>query len=208
MSRAASARMAEEIGRVAAAAETSSSSAASLPSSSRWAWPSVLRWIPTSTDRIIAAEKRLLSLVKTRYVQEQVNIGSGPPGSKVRWFRSTSDQPRFINTVTFDSKESSPTLVMVHGYGASQGFFFRNFDALASRFRVIAIDQLGWVDLVDLTSLVKVQKAVLYYGYSSVNVKLKHGSSILSRNGARLKTLVTLFCSVILLEDMLQLSML
>ncbi|XP_020114788.1 probable 1-acylglycerol-3-phosphate O-acyltransferase [Ananas comosus] len=144
MSRAASARMAEEIGRVAAAAETSSSSAASLPSSSRWAWPSVLRWIPTSTDRIIAAEKRLLSLVKTRYVQEQVNIGSGPPGSKVRWFRSTSDQPRFINTVTFDSKESSPTLVMVHGYGASQGFFFRNFDALASRFRVIAIDQLGW----------------------------------------------------------------
>ncbi|GKV46994.1 hypothetical protein SLEP1_g53944 [Rubroshorea leprosula] len=33
---------------------------------------------------------------------------------------------------------------MIHGYAASQGFFFRNFDALASRFRVIAIDQLGW----------------------------------------------------------------
>ncbi|KAK8916725.1 hypothetical protein KSP39_PZI022714 [Platanthera zijinensis] len=83
--------------------------------------------------------------VKTPYVQEQVNIGSGPPGSKVRWFRSCSDESRFINTVTFDSKEGSPTLVMVHGYGASQGFFFRNFDALASRFRVIAIDQLGLV---------------------------------------------------------------
>ncbi|GLT69163.1 hypothetical protein SLA2020_413370 [Shorea laevis] len=107
-------------------------------------WPSVLRWIPTSTDHIIAAEKRLLSLVKTGYVQEQVNIGSGPPGSEVRWFRSASNKPRFINTVTFDSKEGSPTLVMIHGYGASQGFFFRNFDALASRFRVIAIDQLGW----------------------------------------------------------------
>ncbi|KAF5208137.1 1-acylglycerol-3-phosphate O-acyltransferase [Thalictrum thalictroides] len=107
-------------------------------------WPSILRWIPTSTDHIIDSEKRLLSLVKTPYVQEMVNIGSGPPGSKVRWFRSTSDQPRFINTVTFDSKEDSPTLVMVHGYAASQGFFFRNFDALASRFRIIAIDQLGW----------------------------------------------------------------
>ncbi|XP_077220324.1 putative 1-acylglycerol-3-phosphate O-acyltransferase [Tasmannia lanceolata] len=107
-------------------------------------WPFILRWIPTSTDRIIASEKRLLSLVKTPYVQEQVNIGSGPPGSKVRWFRSSSDKPRFINTVTFDSQENSPTLVMVHGYGASQGFFFRNFDALASKFRVIAIDQLGW----------------------------------------------------------------
>ncbi|XP_077246471.1 putative 1-acylglycerol-3-phosphate O-acyltransferase [Tasmannia lanceolata] len=103
-----------------------------------------LRWVPTSTDRVIASEKRLLSLLKTPYVQEQVNIGSGPPGSKVRWFRSSSDKPRFINTVTFNSQENSPTLVMVHGYGASQGFFFRNYDALASKFQVIAIDQLGW----------------------------------------------------------------
>lgn len=81
-------------------------------------------------------------------MQEQVNIGAGPPGSAVRWFRSSSDQPRFINTITFDSRENAPTLVMVHGYGASQGFFFRNFDALAARFRVIAIDQLGSVDAI------------------------------------------------------------
>lgn len=78
-------------------------------------------------------------------MQEQVNIGSGPPGSGIRWFRSVSNEARFINTVTFDSKEDAPTLVMVHGYGASQGFFFRNFDALAARFRVVAIDQLGLV---------------------------------------------------------------
>ncbi|XP_078173362.1 putative 1-acylglycerol-3-phosphate O-acyltransferase [Carex rostrata] len=136
-------KMAEEIRRVAG--ETPSSSSSPSVSQSRWAWPSVLRWIPTSTERIIAAEKRLLSLVKTGYVQEQVNIGSGPPGSKISWFRSTSKEPRFINTVTFDSKESnSPTLVMVHGYGASQGFFYRNFDVLADRFRIVAIDQLGW----------------------------------------------------------------
>ncbi|KAK2398234.1 alpha/beta-Hydrolases superfamily protein [Trifolium repens] len=111
---------------------------------SRGFWPFLRRWIPTSTDHIINAEKRLLSLVKTPYVQEQVNIGSGPPDSRVRWFRSSSNEPRFINTVTFDSKDDSPTLVMVHGYAASQGFFFRNFDALASRFRVVAVDQLGW----------------------------------------------------------------
>ncbi|XP_057469850.1 probable 1-acylglycerol-3-phosphate O-acyltransferase [Actinidia eriantha] len=117
---------------------------ATRSSTTRSLWPAVLRWIPTSTDHIIAAEKRLLSVIKTPYTQEQVNIGSSPPGSKVRWFRSTSDEPRFINTVTFDSKEDAPTLVMVHGYGASQGFFFRNFDALAKHFRVIAIDQLGW----------------------------------------------------------------
>ncbi|XVF63753.1 hypothetical protein PTKIN_Ptkin09bG0111800 [Pterospermum kingtungense] len=131
-------KMAEEVNK----AELRSSPSAIAKS--RWLWPSVLRWIPTSTDHIIAAEKRLLSLVKTPYVQEQVNIGSAPPGSKVRWFRSASNEPRFINTVTFDSKESSPTLVMVHGYAASQGFFFKNFDFLAGRFKVIAIDQLGW----------------------------------------------------------------
>ncbi|OIV96318.1 hypothetical protein TanjilG_09745 [Lupinus angustifolius] len=133
-----SARMAQEIRKNDVGLSSSSSS------SSRRLWPSVLRWIPTSTDHIIDSEKRLLSILKTPYVQEHVNIGSGPPGSKVRWFRSLSNKPRFINTVTFDSKDDSPTLVMVHGYGASQGFFFRNFDALASRFRVIAVDQLGW----------------------------------------------------------------
>ncbi|KAF6169468.1 hypothetical protein GIB67_004749 [Kingdonia uniflora] len=136
--------MAEELNKANVASSTSSSATTDATSRSRWNWPSILRWIPTSTDHIIAAEKRLLSTIKTPYVQEQVNIGSHPPGSNVRWFRSKSDEPRFINTVTFDSKDDSPTLVMVHGYGASQGFFFRNFDALASRFRVIAVDQLGW----------------------------------------------------------------
>ncbi|XP_011074639.1 probable 1-acylglycerol-3-phosphate O-acyltransferase [Sesamum indicum] len=129
--------MAEEITSPPAAAAAATTKRRSL-------WPSLLRWKPTSTDHIIAAEKRLLSLVKTRYKQERVNIGSGPPGSKTRWFRSASDEPRFINTVTFDSEEGSPALVLVHGYGASQGFFFRNFDALAKHFKVIAIDQLGW----------------------------------------------------------------
>ncbi|KAL1312048.1 hypothetical protein HN51_038683 [Arachis hypogaea] len=129
-------KMAEEFGK-SATATTSSTETPRF-------WPSLLRWIPTSTDHIINAEKRLLSLVKTPYVQEKVNIGTGPPNSRVRWFGSVSNEPRFINTVTFDSKDDAPTLVMVHGYAASQGFFFRNFDALANRFRVIAIDQLGW----------------------------------------------------------------
>lgn len=108
-------------------------------------WPRSLRWIPTSKQAIIESERRLLSLLKTPYTQEQVDIGSGPPGSSVRWFRSASAESRYINTVTFENNnKDAPTLVMVHGYGASQGFFFRNFDALASHFRVIAIDQLGW----------------------------------------------------------------
>ncbi|CAM0913869.1 unnamed protein product [Alopecurus aequalis] len=134
---------------MAAAVETSQAStaaeAASLAPRSTWSrCLPVPRWMPTSADRSVAAEKRLLSTLKTGYIQEQINIGSAPPRSKVRWFGSSSDEPRFINTVTFDSKENAPTIVMVHGFGASLGLFFQNFDALASRFRVIAIDQLGW----------------------------------------------------------------
>lgn len=98
-----------------------------------------------STDEVFS--ERLFALVsfplgRTPYVQEQVNIGAGPPGSKHSWFRSVSNEPRFINTITFE-KENAPTLVMVHGYGAAQGFFFRNYDSLAQQFRVLAIDQLG-----------------------------------------------------------------
>ncbi|XP_010530294.1 PREDICTED: 1-acylglycerol-3-phosphate O-acyltransferase-like isoform X2 [Tarenaya hassleriana] len=141
--------MAEEIskdGLRTSADATAGATDYSAAAGSRWnmLWPTALQWAPTSNDHIIAAEKRLLSVAKTPYVQEQVNIGSGPPGSKISWFRSTSNEPRFINTVTFDAKEGSPTLVMIHGFGVSQGFFFRNFHALTSRFRVIAIDQLGF----------------------------------------------------------------
>ncbi|EAZ45393.1 hypothetical protein OsJ_30042 [Oryza sativa Japonica Group] len=54
---------AEGMSTAAAAAEATATAAPAA--GSRWgrAWPSALRWIPTSTDRIIAAEKRLLSIV-------------------------------------------------------------------------------------------------------------------------------------------------
>lgn len=74
-----------------------------------------------------------------------MDIGSGPPGTQSKWFGSSSEDHRFINTVTFNSHEDVPTIVMVHGYGASGGFFFRNFDALSTRFQTIAIDQIGLV---------------------------------------------------------------
>ncbi|KAK1433632.1 hypothetical protein QVD17_10546 [Tagetes erecta] len=67
------------------AEEFNSSAAATATATTRTKkslWPSVLRWIPSSTDHIIDAEKRLLSIVKTPYTQEHVNIGTGPPGSK------------------------------------------------------------------------------------------------------------------------------
>lgn len=45
---------------------SAATSAATNAAKSRWKilWPNSLRWIPTSTDYIIAAEKRLLSILK------------------------------------------------------------------------------------------------------------------------------------------------
>nr|TKW02208.1 hypothetical protein SEVIR_8G231100v2 [Setaria viridis] len=56
---------AEEMGRASASAAMAE--AAPAQAGSRWArvWLPSLRWIPTSTNRIIAAEKQLLSIVTT-----------------------------------------------------------------------------------------------------------------------------------------------
>jgi hypothetical protein len=76
---------AEEMRRASATtavAATAEAAAAEAPAGSRWArlWPPALRWIPTSTDRIIAAEKRLLSVVKyglpPHFVPLQFRTGS------------------------------------------------------------------------------------------------------------------------------------
>jgi hypothetical protein len=58
---------AEEMGRASASAAAAATvEATPAQAGSRWArlWPLSLRWIPTSTDRIITVEKRLLSIVK------------------------------------------------------------------------------------------------------------------------------------------------
>jgi len=56
-------RMAEDLGKSNLESSAAAAVSASTTTSRRF-WPSVLRWIPTSTDHIINSEKRLLSLVK------------------------------------------------------------------------------------------------------------------------------------------------
>lgn len=46
------------------------------------------------------------------------------------------------------SASEKPNLVMVHGYAACLGFYFRNYDTLSQFFNIYAIDQLGWARLV------------------------------------------------------------
>lgn len=126
------------------------------PAGVSW-WPAAfqkIRWQPTSEQELLTAERRLLSLIKTPYELQRVDIGPGSATKgKGRWFGRDAAEPRYINTLTLRGPQgggdaggaaSPPTIVLVHGYGAGQGFFFRNFDFLARHFKVKAIDQLGW----------------------------------------------------------------
>lgn len=54
----------------------------------------------------------------------------------------------FIRTITLSPESPpvppSPPLVMVHGFGAGLGCFFRNFEGLAMKRRLFAFDVLGF----------------------------------------------------------------
>lgn len=56
--------MSEEMGTPAATPTATAAAGATTSTKKKSLWPSLLRWIPTSTDHIISSEKRLLSLVK------------------------------------------------------------------------------------------------------------------------------------------------
>ncbi|GBG91879.1 hypothetical protein CBR_g53937 [Chara braunii] len=109
-----------------------------------------LSWTPTSHKELQSAEQRLLKLLKTPYVKRDVDIGPDPiaKAAKSQWFGGSAPaKSRYLNTISFESEqqqEGLPTLVCVHGYGAGLGFFFRNFDSLAQRFRLHALDLIGW----------------------------------------------------------------
>ncbi|XP_052486133.1 probable 1-acylglycerol-3-phosphate O-acyltransferase [Gossypium raimondii] len=133
--------MAEQI----SIAKCPSSKSTTTVSRRRSLWPSVLRWIPTSIDHILASEKRLLSLVKTSYVQEHVNIGSGPSGSKIRWFRSSSNSPRvsFLRALII-SPNISRSLPLI-SLGKQEAPFVLKLNCTSDNFDSIS-SQLGWTE--------------------------------------------------------------
>ncbi|MEW5304929.1 MAG: hypothetical protein WDW36_007503 [Sanguina aurantia] len=49
----------------------------------------------------------------------------------------------FLHTIVGGPPSSSPPIVMMPGYAAGTGFFYRNFESLCSRFRVYSVDWLG-----------------------------------------------------------------
>ncbi|CAF1425289.1 unnamed protein product [Adineta steineri] len=97
-----------------------------------WEWLRQI-WIPTSVARLAEAERRVLSVVRYPFEQNQISIGDNLT----------------INTIHTHNPKAKTTnkrspLVLLHGFGAGVGFWLLNFDALAEQHEhVYAIDLLG-----------------------------------------------------------------
>ena len=90
-------------------------------------------WIPTSAARLAEAERRVLSVVRFPYEQNQVPIGDN----------LTINTVHTHNPNAKTSSKRSP-LVLLHGFGAGIGFWLLNLDAFAEQNEhVYAIDMLG-----------------------------------------------------------------
>ncbi|XP_055343727.1 (Lyso)-N-acylphosphatidylethanolamine lipase-like isoform X2 [Paramacrobiotus metropolitanus] len=107
-----------------------------------WMPTSWMRWIPTSDDLLAAAERKILSYLKSPYegyfVTLQPEAGVSRPESHKASHR--------IWTVTLNTKDpiSPIPLVMVHGFGGGVGMWALNLDELASRRPLYAFDLLGF----------------------------------------------------------------
>eukprot|EP00882_Tetradesmus_deserticola_P007407 GHRQ01007804.1.p1 GENE.GHRQ01007804.1~~GHRQ01007804.1.p1 ORF type:complete len:467 (+),score=186.71 GHRQ01007804.1:110-1510(+) len=113
----------------AAAELITSAEAPQLP----W-WMRMTRWRPTSKEEAVHAELGILNLLRSKWQVEDVPVGPGPE--------------QYMHTLTNNSSSGNepvqgPAMVLMPGYGAGTGFFFRNLDALARVFNVFAVDWLG-----------------------------------------------------------------
>jgi len=52
------------------------------------------------------------------------------------------DKQQFMHTISAGD-QASPPMVVLPGYGAGSGFYFRNIDGLAKHFRLHCVDLLG-----------------------------------------------------------------
>ncbi|XP_035741155.1 (Lyso)-N-acylphosphatidylethanolamine lipase-like isoform X2 [Vespa mandarinia] len=94
-----------------------------------WGWFS---WSGSSSTMLRAAEKKILSCLKTAYRGWYVDIGP---------VVGTADK---IWTISLNEESAKTPIVLLHGLGAGVALWCLNFDALASQRPVYAIDLLGF----------------------------------------------------------------
>ncbi|XP_076618930.1 pummelig isoform X1 [Colletes latitarsis] len=94
-----------------------------------WGW---IRWSVSSSSMLRAAEKKILSCLKTTYRGWYVDIGP---------VVGTADK---IWTISLNEESPKTPIVLLHGLGAGVALWCLNLDALASQRPVYAIDILGF----------------------------------------------------------------
>ncbi|KAG7207862.1 hypothetical protein KM043_009461 [Ampulex compressa] len=102
-----------------------------VKSKGSWIW-SWISWSVSSSTMLRAAEKKILSCLKTAYRGWYVDIGP---------VVSTADK---IWTISLNEESQKTPIVLLHGLGAGVALWCLNLDALASQRPVYAIDLLGF----------------------------------------------------------------
>lgn len=94
-----------------------------------WEW---LQWCQVSTDTLRTIEKKIMTSLKTKYRGWYVDIGAVVgPADKI-W------------TVSLNEESPRTPIVLLHGLAAGVALWCLNYDSLASKRPVYAIDLLGF----------------------------------------------------------------
>ncbi|OAA58105.1 alpha beta hydrolase fold family [Niveomyces insectorum RCEF 264] len=119
----------------------------------------VLAYVPFLREAKMGSQPNLTLTPQQQQQQQQLDGGpslsaidssSGDPYGSRLWRSQMVPLPgknRALNEYSIEraGEDASDTLVMLHGYGAGLGFFYRNFDALSRipGWRLFALDMLG-----------------------------------------------------------------
>eukprot|EP00878_Enallax_costatus_P023828 GHUV01025380.1.p1 GENE.GHUV01025380.1~~GHUV01025380.1.p1 ORF type:complete len:414 (+),score=72.62 GHUV01025380.1:55-1296(+) len=97
-------------------------------------WMKVTRWRQTSKQEAVHAERGILNLLRSKWQVEDVPVAPKPEHYMHTLTNVTSAE---------GGQQQGPALVLMPGYGAGTGFFYRNLDGLSRAFKIFAVDWLG-----------------------------------------------------------------
>eukprot|EP00162_Nutomonas_longa_P010622 comp20048_c0_seq1/m.39328 comp20048_c0_seq1/g.39328 ORF comp20048_c0_seq1/g.39328 comp20048_c0_seq1/m.39328 type:complete len:376 (+) comp20048_c0_seq1:2-1129(+) len=91
-----------------------------------------IRWVPSSFEELAKSEIDMLKPLQSRFKSENIPVDS------------TGNN--YIHCLSFEENcpSDAPHLILTHGYGSGLAFYVHNFDELAKKFKLHAIDWTGF----------------------------------------------------------------